>query len=126
MANQDPFAVRWVLEQREEQQTTSSYEAYALGAGPPRPAIEGAGGIAIRSSDKTAGSRELELNVRPVLPGEVEVTVALATRSPDAKRDQVKRAHLYASPAALRDLARQLLETADAADKLRPRPRAVD
>ena len=77
------------------------------------------------SSDNQIGLRQLELDVRPVMLGEAEVCVRLTTQAPGAKRPHSKRAYLYASPAALRELAWQLLETAEAAEKLKLKPRPV-
>lgn len=84
-----------------------------------------AGGILIRSSDNLVGERELELDVRPVLLGQVELVVRLTTKTPDTSKPHAKRAYLYASPTAMRELAWQLLETADGAEKLRLKPKPV-
>jgi hypothetical protein len=124
MSEPDPHLSKWALERREERQATSSYEVYAVGARPEGP-MDGAGGIAVRSSDNAVGQRELEFDVRPVMLGQVEVCVRLTTQGRGAARPHAKRAYLYTSPTALRELARQLLETADAADKLKLKPRPV-
>ncbi len=84
-----------------------------------------AGGILIRSSDNLVGERELELDVRPVVLGQVEVIVRLTTQAPGASKPHAKRAYLYASPSAMRELAWQLLETADAAEALKLKPKPV-
>jgi hypothetical protein len=119
----DPHLARWTLEQRAERQETSSHETFALGLGEgPMPH---AGGIQINSSDNVVGERELELNVRPVLLGQVEVVVQLTTQAPGASRPHRKRAYLHASPEAMRELAWRLLETADAAEKLKLKPKPV-
>jgi hypothetical protein len=124
MSDPDPRLARWALEHRAERQSISSAELFATGVSDDgrQP---GWGGILIRSSDNMIGARELELQLRPVLLGEVEVRVELTTAGPDARRAHVKRAYLYAPPSALRELAKQLLETAEAADKLKLKPRPV-
>jgi hypothetical protein len=124
MRDTDPRFARWTLEQRSEHQATSSHQSFALGARPERP-LPDAGGILIKSSDNLIGERELELDVRPVVLGQVEVVVRLTTQSPGASKPHGKRAYLYASPTAMRELAWQLLETADAAEKLKLRPKPV-
>lgn len=124
MADADHNLSRWALEQREARKQTSTHEAYALGASSSGPQ-PGWGGITLSSSDNVTGSRTLELDVRPVLLGQVEVRVRLSTQTPEAGKPHLKRTYLSATPAALRDLARQLLETADAADAMRPKPRPV-
>lgn len=124
MADVDPTLSRWAVEQREARQQTSVHEAYALGASSDGPQ-PGWGGVTLQSSDNVMGTRTLELDVRPVLLGEVEVRVRLTTHAPSSQRSHVKRTYLSATPTALRDLARQLLETADAADAMRPKPRPV-
>lgn len=116
--------MRWTLARRAEQQATSRHESYVVAARPGEP-MAGAGGVLIQSSDNLAGERQLELDVRPVLLGQAEVCVRLTTQGPAAARPHVKRAYLYASPAALRELAQQLLETADAAERLKLKPRPV-
>lgn len=125
MDDSNPHLTRWVLDERQERQETSSHEVYAIGLGGPGGPLEGAGGIAIHSSDNAIGRRLLELDVRPVLLGQAEVRVRLTTHAPKSKRPHSKHAYLYASPTALREFARQLLETADAADKLRLKPKPV-
>jgi hypothetical protein len=124
MADVDPNLSRWALEQREAREQASTHEAYALGASShgPQP---GWGGVSLSSSDNVTGARTFELDVRPVLLGQVEVRVRLSTQAPEAGKPHLKRTYLAATPAALRDLARQLLETADAADAMRPKPRRV-
>ncbi len=124
MKESDPHLFRWALDRRQERQATNSYEAFASGMGSPEP-LEGWGGMSLRSSDNALGARELELQLRPVLLGDVEVRVQLTTEGPGSARPHLKRAYLYASPSALRDLAHQLLESADAADKLKLKPRPV-
>lgn len=124
MSETDPHFARWSLEQRAQHQATSSHESFALGAR-PEGALPDAGGILIKSSDTLIGERELEFDVRPVVLGQVEVVVRLTTQAPGASRPHGKRAYLYASPAAMRELAWQLLETADAAEKLKLKPKPV-
>lgn len=124
MSETDPNLARWTIEQRAAHQAVSSHESFAVGARPERP-IADAGGILIRSSDNLVGEREVELDVRPVLLGQVEVVVRLTTQAPDASKPHGKRAYLHASPAAIRELAWQLLETADAAERLKLRPKPV-
>lgn len=124
MADIDPHLARWTQEVREASQETNTHEAYALGAGSggPQP---GWGGMTLRSSNTSAGVRTLEIDVRPVLLGRVECRVRLTTQQPGSQTAHSKKAYLVSTPAALRDLARQLLETADAADAMRFRPRPV-
>lgn len=124
MADADLNLARWALETREARQQTVTHEAYGLGvsSGGPRP---GWGGVAFTYVDNVVGSRTLELDIRPVLLGEVEVRIRLATQAPDSEKPHGKKTHLCVTPAALRDLARQLLETADAADAMRPKPQPV-
>ena len=124
MSETDPHLARWTLEQREAHQETTSHESFAIGARPEHP-MSDAGGILIQSSDNVIGDRELELDVRPVLLGQVEVCVRLTTQSPGATKSHGKRAYLYASPPAMRELAWQLLETADSAEKLKLKPKPV-
>ena len=124
MSEQDSDTLGWVLEQRAERQEISSHETYAIGARPERP-LQAAGGVTLKSSDNVLGQRELELDVRPVILGQVEVCVRLTTRAPDAARLHSKRAFLHASPAAMRELAWQLLDTADRADRIKPRPKPI-
>ena len=124
MSERDSDALGWVLEQRAERQEISSHESFAVGARPESP-MPAAGGILIKTSDNVAGERELELDVRPVVLGHVEVVVRLTTQAPDASKPHGKRAYLQASPAAMRELAWQLLETADAAERLKLKPKPV-
>lgn len=124
MSERDSDTLGWVLEQRVERQETSSHESYAIGARPERP-LQAAGGITLKSSDNVAGERELEFDVRPVILGQVEVCVRLTTQAPDAVRPHSKRAFLHASPSAMRELAWQLLDTADRAEQIKPRPKPV-
>lgn len=107
-----------------QRQEISSHESYAIGARPERP-LQAAGGITLKSSDNVVGERELEFDVRPVILGQVEVVVRLTTQAPDAARPHSKRAFLHASPAAMRELAWQLLDTADRAEQIKPRPKPV-
>ncbi|MDB5428940.1 MAG: hypothetical protein JWP35_56 [Caulobacter sp.] len=124
MSEQDPHALGWALEQRVQRQEASSHEAYAVGARPERP-MDSAGGVTLKSSDNAQGLRELEFDVRPVVLGQIELVVRLTTQAPNASKPHSKRAYLYASPAAMRELAWQLLETADAAEKLKLKPKPV-
>lgn len=124
MSERESDALGWVLQQRAERQEISSHESYAIGARPERP-LSAAGGITMKSSDNVLGERELEIDVRPVLLGQVEVVVRLTTQAPDASKPHGKRAYLHASPAAIRELAWQLLETADAAERLKLKPKPV-
>ena len=124
MSERDSDTLGWVLEQRVERQEISSHETYAIGARPERPLLD-AGGITIKSSDNVLGQRELEFDVRPVILGQVEVCVRLTTQAPDAGRPHSKRAFLHASPAAMRKLAWQLLDTADRAEQIKPKPKPV-
>jgi hypothetical protein len=120
----DSRGLGWALEQRSERQELSSHDTFAIGARPDGP-LPDAGGIVIRSSDNQVGERELELDVRPVVLGEVELVVRLATQAPGAAKAHSKRAYLHASPEAVRKLAWQLLDTAEAADKLKLKPKPV-
>lgn len=124
MSEDDPGLARWALEQRESRQQSDSHEAYLIGFRPEALVEEGAGGVRFKSSDNQLGEKELTLDVRPVLLGRVEVCATLSTRAPGAAKPHSKRLFMTASPKALRDLARQLLETADAAErrKLKPKP----
>lgn len=124
MADIDPHLARWAQETREARQETNTHEAYALGAssGGPQP---GWGGATLSSSNTSMGTRTLELDVRPVLLGVVECRVRLTTQPAGSDKAHSKKTYLSATPAALRDLARQLLETADAADAMRFKPRPV-
>jgi hypothetical protein len=124
MSEPDSDALGWVLEQRVERQEISSHETYAIGARPGRP-LQDAGGVTLKSSDNVLGQRELEFDVRPVVLGQVEVVVRLTTQAPEANKPHGKRAFFHASPAAMRELAWQLLETADAAEKLKLKPKPV-
>ncbi|WP_332764583.1 hypothetical protein [Phenylobacterium sp.] len=124
MSERESDALGWVLEQRMQRQEISSHETYAIGARPERP-LQAAGGITLKSSDNVLGQRELEFDVRPVILGQVEVCVRLTTQAPDAARPHSKRAFLHASPAAMRELAWQLLDTADRAEQIKPRPKPV-
>lgn len=124
MSERDSHTLGWALEQRAERQEISSHESFAVGVRPEGP-LPDAGGILIKTSDNLAGERELELDVRPVVLGQVEVVVRLMTQAPDASKPHGKRAYLYASPAAIRELAWQLLETADAAERLKLKPKPV-
>lgn len=124
MSERESDALGWVLQQRQERQEISSHESFAVGARPEGP-LPAAGGILIKTSDNMAGERELELDVRPVVLGQVEVVVRLTTQAPEASKPHGKRAYLHASPAAMRELAWQLLETADAAERLKLKPKPV-
>lgn len=124
MSERDSDTLGWVLERRVERQETSSHETYAIGARPDRP-LQDAGGVTLKSADNVLGQRELEFDVRPVLLGQVEVVVRLTTQAPEANKPHGKRAFFHASPAAMRELAWQLLETADAAEKLKLKPKPV-
>jgi hypothetical protein len=124
MSETDWHLARRSLEHRQERQEVSSHESFAVGARPEGP-MPNAGGILIKSSDNLVGERELELDVRPVVLGQVEVVVRLTTQAPDASKPHGKRAYLYASPTAMRELAWQLLETADAAERLKLKPKPV-
>lgn len=124
MSERDSHTLGWALEQRAERQEISCHESFAVGARPEGP-MPAAGGILIKTSDNLVGERELEFDVRPVLLGQVEVVVRLTTQAPDAGKPHGKRAYLHASPAAIRELAWQLLETADAAEKLKLKPKPV-
>lgn len=124
MSEHNSHTLGWVLQGRAERQELSSHETYAIGTRPDEP-LPGAGGITLRSSDNLEGDRELELDVRPVVLGNAEVVVRLTTQAPGAMRPHSKRAFLYASPDALREFARQLLETADHAEQLKLKPKPV-
>lgn len=115
---------RWAQEQREERQETNSYDLYGR-RDPSGEPLPGWNGIALRSSDNGNGFRTLELDLRPVLLGLVEVRASLSTHPVASPKPHAKKAYLYTTPKALRDLAKQLLETADAADKLKVKPRPV-
>lgn len=80
MSETDPHLARWALEQREAHQEISRHDSFAIGARPERP-MPDAGGILIKSSDNLIGERELELDVRPVVLGQVEVVVRLTTQA---------------------------------------------
>jgi hypothetical protein len=124
MSETDLRLAGWSLEQRKARQEVSSHETFAVGARPEGP-MPDAGGILIRSADNLVGERELEFDVRPVVLGQVELVVRLTTQAPEATKPHGKRAYLYASPAAIRELAWQLLETADAAERLKLKPKPV-
>jgi len=79
-----------------------------------------------RSQDKFAGSRELDLEIRPVLLGMVAVRVSVSSQGVEATRSTKKSAELRMAPEALRGLAAHLLEAADAADALKLKPRPAD
>jgi hypothetical protein len=82
----------------------------------------GWGGCALHSSDNEHGSRNFELDLRPLILGLVEVRVAIAMQAVDGARSHSKTAYLITTPDALRELARQLIDTADAADAKKVKP----
>lgn len=124
MKGPDPNLSRWARERREERQETNSHDLYGR-SDPSGEPLSGWNGIAFRSSDNTNGERVLELDLRPVLLGLVEVHTRLSTQPVSSEKQHSKKAYLYTTPTALRDLARQLLDTADAADALKVKPRPV-
>lgn len=124
MVTKDPAWVRWAAEQREARQAKNIHRAFTFGIGTGEP-TPGAGGIEVHSSDNENGARDLDIALRPVLLGLVEWRVQITTRGVSATRPHSKSTYLYTTPAALREFAAQLLETADEADKARPRPRPL-
>lgn len=125
MTDTDPHLARWAQEQREARQETNTHEAFGLTAGEAGKPKPGWGGVAVRSSNNTTGVQELDLDFRPVLLGFVEVRARLSTQPVGSEKPHAKKVCLHTTPTALRDLARQLLETADAADALKVKPRPV-
>jgi hypothetical protein len=125
MSVKDPHLQRWAIEHQQETQARSEHQAYAIG---PKGsgAMPGAGGVQFDHEDNQRGKRSLVFEARPVLLGRVEIRAQLTTQAPDQVRGHRKTAYITATPQALRDLARQLLETADAADRNKPRPTAID
>lgn len=125
MSGSDPTLVHWVQSQRVERQETNSHDVYGRQANATGEVMVGWGGCVLKSEDNDSGAREFQLDVRPVLLGLVEVRVAISTTAADAQKSHSKIAHLCTTPQALRELAQQLLSTADAADGMKVRPRPV-
>lgn len=125
MSGPDENMTRWARERREERQEANSHQVYVRCDGETKQPLLGWGGITLQSSDNVRGSRDLEIDLRPVLLGLVEVRALLSTQPISAGRARTKKAYLYTTPNALRELAKQLLDTADAADELRVRPKPV-
>lgn len=123
MTGSDPHLNAWAVGQLQETQAQVDHVVFDLGVDTD-VGIPGAGGVSIASEDNRQGLRTLFLTARPVLLGQVELLAELITQAPD-KKPHRKIASLSATPDALRDLARVLLEAADAADELRPRPTPV-
>jgi len=119
----DPHLNAWAIGRLQETQAQVDHVVFDLGV-ESDVGIPGAGGVSIASEDNRQGLRTLFLTARPVLLGQVELIAELITQAPD-KKPHKKIANLSATPDALRDLARVLLDAADAADEKRPRPKPI-
>lgn len=119
----DPHLNAWAIGRLQETQAQVDHVVFDLGV-ESDVGIPGAGGVSIASEDNRQGLRTLFVTARPVLLGQVELIAELITQAPD-KKPHKKIANLSATPDALRDLARVLLDAADAADDKRPRPQPV-
>lgn len=124
MISKNPGLTGWAIDQRRETQARTEHHVHDMGVRGSEP-IPGAGGVTIECEDNRLGRRTLVVTARPVLLGGVEVVVDLSTQAPDRQRSHSKSVQLDATPDALRDLARKLLEAADQADANRPRPKTV-
>lgn len=118
----DPHLNAWAIGRLQETQAQVDHVVFDLGESDV--GIPGAGGVSIASEDNRQGLRTLFLTARPVLLGQVELIAELITQAP-GKKPHKKIANLSATPDALRDLARVLLDAADAADEKRPRPKPI-
>jgi hypothetical protein len=125
MTGSDPYAARWAQDRRVERQEVNTHRVYGRQDSATGEVMVGWGGCALQSTDNDRGARNFELDVRPVLLGLVEVRVAISTQAVDAQKPHSKSTYLCTTPEALRELATQLLQTADAADAMKVRPRPV-
>ena len=122
---EDPHAAGWAQDRRGERQEVNTHRVYGRQAAATGEVMVGWGGCALQSTDNDRGARNFEFDVRPVLLGLVELRVAISTQAVNAQKPHAKTAYLCTTPEALRELARQFLETADAADAMKVRPRPV-
>lgn len=126
MKRPDPHLLRWAQEQRRTRHDVNVHDAYVRIDPETSLPMEGWGGINVCSSNNEQGRRELNLDARPVLPGFVELMVELTTQPVEAAKGHRKRATLYATPTAMRELADRLLHAAAAADRYRPELKPVE
>jgi hypothetical protein len=124
MIGKDPHLDAWAISQLQETQARADHEVFDLGL-PESDPWTGAGAVSIASEDNRQGSRTLFLSARPVRLGQVELIADLVTQQPGKERTHRKIVNLAASPDALRDLARVLLNAAEEADHKKPRPKPV-
>src|SRR5690606_31042933 len=103
MKETDPHLAQWAQSMREARQDTSSHEVYCLSDATTGEPLMGWGGIVVNSSNNVTGERELELDMRPVLQGFVELRVRLSTKPAGSEKAHAKKAYLYATPTALRE-----------------------
>jgi len=125
MNGSDPHIARWAQDRRVERQEVNTHRVYGRQVAATGEVMVGWGGCALQSTDNDRGAPNFELDVQPILLGLVEVRVAISTPSVDAQKPHSKTDFLCTTPEALRELAKQLLETADAADAMKVRPRPV-
>ena len=125
MSGSDLNLARWAQDRRVERQEINTHRVYGRQEAATGKVMVGWGGCALQSTDNDRGARNFELDVRPVLLGLVEVRVSISTQPVEAQKSHSKAAYLCTTPEALRELARQLLDTADAADAMKVKPRPV-
>jgi hypothetical protein len=121
----DPQLQSWAKSWEEERNDRVNHQLFGrLRPGSDMP-MPGWGGIRLVASNDEAGTRTVDIEFRPVVLGKVEFRIELTTQKPGARKPHAKRLFVAARPAALRELAAMLLETAEVAEKNRPRPRPV-
>ncbi|WP_421737978.1 hypothetical protein [Caulobacter sp.] len=124
MVDRDPHLDAWAIEQIQQTQARAEHKTWGLGLPEDEP-WPGAGAVSIEAEDNRQGKRALFLTARPVRLGQVELIAELTTQAAGKDRQHRKLVNLTASPDALRDFARMLLEAADEGDRNRPRPKSV-
>jgi hypothetical protein len=87
--------------------------------------LRGWGGIEVTTEDNVRGRIQITVQMRPVLLGRVEISAKIETRPVHSERVHTKRAIAFATPAAMRELAAKLIESAEEAEKTAVRPRPV-
>lgn len=114
---------RWAMERREEVEQVDLSEVYGR-VDPTGQVMDGWAGISVSSSNNERGVSVVEIDVRPVLLGRVEVRVKATSRKPGAGKDHSKTLYVSATPEAIRDFAGRLMRCAELAErnKLKPRP----
>jgi hypothetical protein len=122
----DEGLTSWVIERIREREEVTAFEVLCWDPVGGRPPYIGCGRLHLKHVDNLNGSREVSIDVHPILPGRIEVRVRVETQAKGGLRAHSEAVSMTATPEAIRKFAALLVDAAAEVEEIarvnRPQP----